>query len=223
MTIQSLYDSGRLPHAILLLDSSQEQEMLRLYGCHAADTVFVKELMPLNTAKVQTYSVKAIREVVASGNLRPQFGDLRVFVFRDFDTMSVICQNALLKFLEEPHEFNKFVLTAESKARILPTILSRVVAVGQAALSVPDCETAKAIISALTRRDEYAAAAAFAQIKDRQTLLEVLRALLPELLNAGQLNATDIIQKYIKRVEINPNIPMTVSSCSAELYKEINN
>jgi DNA polymerase-3 subunit delta' len=223
MTIQSLYESGRFPHAVLLLGETAD-EAVRLYKCDPADTVYVKESMPFNEKKTaQIYSIKPLREIIANGNYRPQFGDTRVFVFNEFDTMSEICQNSLLKFIEEPHKFNRFVMTAESKSKILPTILSRIVIVGHAALSVPDCEIAKNIVSALLRRDEYTAAAEFAKVKDRPMLTEVLQALLQELLNANQLRATDVVQKYIKRMEVNPNIPMAVSSCSAELYKEINN
>jgi hypothetical protein len=221
--IHKLYESGRFPHALLLLNG-QAEEVLELYNCNPADVVFVKESMPLNDKKLQPYQIKALREIIASGNLRPQFGDTRLFVFREFDTMTELCQNALLKFIEEPHEFNKFVLTANSKSTILPTIISRVVTIGSDSSTVAETnEIAASIVASLIRKDEYTAAAAFSRVKDRLVLTEVLQALQQELLNVNQLSATDIAGKYIRRMEVNPNIPMTVTSCVAELQKEISN
>jgi DNA polymerase III delta prime subunit len=43
--------------------------------------------------------------------------------------MSELCQNTLLRFIEEPTDANRFVFTANDMSGILPTILSRVTAV----------------------------------------------------------------------------------------------
>jgi DNA polymerase III delta prime subunit len=222
MNIRTLYQSGRFPHAVLLLGGDCS-EVLQMYKCDPADTVYVKEAMPGTSDSERAYKIKPLREIIASGNLRPQFGDMRVFVFNEFDLMSEICQNALLKFIEESHEFNRFVMTAESTAKILPTILSRIVVIrSNDHKSEPVNEIAREIVSALVQKDEYSAAAAFSRVKDRLLLGEVLQALLKELLEAKLINATDIIKKYQKRTEVNPNISMTVTSCTAELFKEIN-
>jgi DNA polymerase III delta prime subunit len=234
MTIQKLQESGRLPHAVLLLggDAAAADELIAMHECDTADAVFVKNEMP-----DEKYKVEPLREIVASGNLRPQFGDTRVFVFADFDTMSVPCQNTLLKFIEEPPQYNRFVLTAASKLPILPTILSRVVSLqseGADALDTPNntavSEIAEAITAAIKNRDkakaEYDTAAAFSRVKDRQTLSDVLERLLNEfaaLMTSARkpekiINATDVLQKYIKRTEVNPNVPMTTASCAAELH-----
>jgi DNA polymerase III gamma/tau subunit len=235
--IQNLYESGRFPHAILFIDGGSEsvEQVINLYKCAPADTVRVKESMP-----DESYKIAPLREIIASGNMRPQFGDTRVFAFNDFDSMSEICQNALLKFIEEPHEFNRFVMTAGSTSKILPTILSRVVLIrsddcagddGNPPVNsdTPADEITSSIITALKSKSEYDTAAAFAKIKDRQLLAEVLQSLLQELsiiMKTAKnpeniIKATDILQKYIKRIEVNPNIPMTVTSCAAEIYKEL--
>ncbi|MCL1904254.1 MAG: hypothetical protein FWF94_07545 [Oscillospiraceae bacterium] len=236
MNIQSLYDGGRFPHAVLLSggDSDDVKRVLELHQCAPADTVYVKELMP-----DEAYKIAPLREVIASGNLRPQFGETRVFVFNDFDMMGESyhgeqCQNALLKFIEEPHEFNRFVITAGSTAKILPTILSRVVVIREKengdnnAVDKPtDSEIiASAIISALAKKNEYALATEFARIKDRQALAAVLQALIQKLSvimrtaknPARVISVTDIIQKYIRRLEVNPNIQITITSCAADIY-----
>ena len=53
----------------------------------------------------------------------------RVVVIESCDRMNADAANALLKTLEEPHEFVRLVLTTDSIAQVLPTILSRCVAV----------------------------------------------------------------------------------------------
>jgi DNA polymerase III delta prime subunit len=107
------------------------------------------------------------------------------------------CQNALLKFIEEPFEFNCFILTAKSTEKILPTILSRVVTLpadnnseyseenGVSEYSETTVETVKSIISALAVKSEYKTAAAFSLIKDRQSLSEVLKLMLSAMKDAA--------------------------------------
>ena len=186
----------------------------------------------------ESYKVEPLRKVIASGSLRPQFGETRVFVFTDFGSMSEICQNALLKFVEEPQEYNRFVMTADSTAKILETILSRVVVInngdenaGAKQQDSQSAETARAVIDALKAKSEYNAAAELSKIKDRQLLHDVLQSLLQELsaiMTTAKnpekvIRAADVVSKYIKRMEVNPNISMTVSACTAELYTVLHN
>jgi DNA polymerase III delta prime subunit len=256
MRIQTFRESGRIPHAILILDDTDGEdsirELLTLYDCAPADTVFVKEIMPPGDAEKKSatmkhgpysYKIEPLRTAVSMGNMRPQFGSVRVFVFREFDTMSEACQNTLLKFIEEPAEFNRFVMTAASKMSILPTILSRVVTITNTVKGDnPDrsdtdsdatVEIAAAILVALKSRDrgksEYNTAAAFARIKDRTVLRAVLQRLLSEfaaiMADARKpekiIAATDVLQKYIKRTEVNPNVAITVTACAAELHNAL--
>ena len=251
MTINTLYQSGRMPHAVLFAgeDDGCVERALALYQCPLADTVFVKAMMPPSDTEKKSakhkppysYKIDAIREIVGSGAMRPQFGEARVFVFREFDTMDSRCQNALLKFIEEPAEYNRFIMTAGSLGKILPTVLSRVVVVSPeqgAESGVPEHERgqkpgeereiAKAIIAGLKVKDEYSAAKAFSGVKDRQALVEVLRCLLEEFAAVMPgakspqkvINAADVVQKYIRRAEVNPNINITTAACIAELYAQ---
>jgi DNA polymerase III delta prime subunit len=256
MNIQSLYDGGRLPHAVLFVGGGCREHAeyaVKLYigsdGLNHPDVVLVKESMPDGV-----YKIKPLREVIGAGNLRPQFGETRVFVFHDFDSMTAnngICQNALLKFIEEPHEYNRFILTAKSVSGILPTVMSRVVVIREdSGDDSPDDSdeqvkaVSKSIIEALRMKSEYDVAAAFSQIKDRQNLIGVLQALLEDfsvvianLSDSGippqpasgkpekLIKTADVIQKYIELAEFNANIktvsPITATSCAAEIYKEL--
>lgn len=229
LTLQSLYENGKLPHAVLFSGvsevSSVSEDVLSLYNSDPADTVRVKELMPDGV-----YKIVPLRAVVDNGNLRPQFGDVRVFVFNEFDTMSEKCQNTLLKFIEEPHEFNRFVMSAVSTGNILTTILSRVVVIRQdfiADKSDSDADvTAKAIIDALARKSEYDMAAAFCRVKDRRALSDVFERLLHRfgiIMRTAKnpskvIAAADVVQKYAARSDVNPNIQITAASCAAEIY-----
>ncbi len=73
--------------------------------------------------------VKLFRDFMASCYIRPNDGDIRVIVFEKLDKLSVLMQNTLLKFIEEPLEFNRYIFLAENRAPILQTVLSRVTAI----------------------------------------------------------------------------------------------
>ena len=72
--------------------------------------------------------VKMFREFMAGCYIKPNDSETRVIVFEKLDKLSVLMQNALLKFIEEPLEFNRYIFLAENRAPILQTVLSRVTA-----------------------------------------------------------------------------------------------
>ena len=69
-----------------------------------------------------------LRDFIASCYTRPNDGDVRVIVFEKLDKLSVQLQNTLLKFIEEPLDFNRYIFLAESRTQILQTVISRVTA-----------------------------------------------------------------------------------------------
>ncbi|MCL1881915.1 MAG: hypothetical protein FWF76_07030 [Oscillospiraceae bacterium] len=266
LTIETLQNSGRFPHAVLLLGGGTDDvnKIIQIHDCEESDLIYVKELMPPSDTekrnkKIPPYSYKldkkkyspSIRDIIGSGNMRPQFGDTRVFVFNEFDTMTTECQNTLLKFIEEPAEYNRFILTAKSKKEILTTILSRVVVVNlyknnSSVFGNPTIdskseqmqearEITTAIMTGLKSRDkytcEYETAVAFARVKNRQILAIVLELLLNDLSSLMTsakkpekiIKATDVVQNYISRIEINPNVSLTTAACAAQLYMAIRN
>ncbi|MCL2755102.1 MAG: hypothetical protein FWD35_05240 [Oscillospiraceae bacterium] len=250
MTLQSLLDSGRFPHAVLLIGGTPQQvaQIIDYHKCAPEDIIRVKDEMPptdteKKSKKEPPYAYKldskwgkTLKDVIGAGNMRPQFGETRLFILDEFDTMRVDCQNTLLKTLEEPHEFNRYVLIAGSKAAILTTILSRVVVVGEEDVKKADdeaAETVAAIMAAAKNRDkaraEYDTAAAFAQVKDRDMLEQVIQGLLQEfaaLITTARrpeklIAATDVLQKYAARTEFNPNVAITITACAVQLQKAL--
>jgi len=66
-----------------------------------------------------------IDEMLKSVLNRPSKASQKFYIITGADTLSTICQNKLLKTLEEPPEATTIILCASSKAQILAPVLSR--------------------------------------------------------------------------------------------------
>lgn len=104
-------------------------------GAHP-DVIFVKEQCG------GKYAMDPFREVLNSTVVRPNNGDCKVYVFEDCDTMRPEHQNSLLKLIEEPAEYLRFVFTCENTSVIPETVLSRVTEFEVPDTPVSDCEQA---------------------------------------------------------------------------------
>ena len=69
--------------------------------------------------------VSAVRAVSSWLRVKPA-GKAKVLVIEGADAMQDAARNALLKILEEPPEAAYFILTAQKRSAVMPTILSRV-------------------------------------------------------------------------------------------------
>ncbi len=142
--------SGRFPHALLFCGAEGigkhiiadyaammymcagdgERPCGHCDGCRRTEQHIHPDVVyPLSSMEKNTYHVEELREFITSCYTKPNDGDIRVCVFEDLDEMSPICQNALLKFIEEPLEFNRYIFIAKSRTPVLQTVLSRVTAV----------------------------------------------------------------------------------------------
>jgi DNA polymerase-3 subunit delta' len=84
----------------------------------------------LEATEATGISVEQIRRVVlARAGFPPHEGRALVFLLRDADELTVAAANALLKTLEEPPARTHFVLLTARPKRLLPTVLSRSLAV----------------------------------------------------------------------------------------------
>lgn len=72
-----------------------------------------------------TISVEAVRTIKADAPSFPCEGELKFYIIKDSDKLTVQAQNALLKILEEPPSFVVFILITENASLLLPTIRSR--------------------------------------------------------------------------------------------------
>ena len=156
--------SGRLPHAILLHGErgvgkrTVANYIAKLFmcgpqpceQCHVCtkinsnvhpDVIFVKrecggKYNLDETGKGGLVSMRRIMEGVA---IKPNDGDIKVYIFEDSDEMSVQIQNTLLKLIEEPASFLRFVFTCENTDSIIETIRSRVIGLEVPRASEAEC------------------------------------------------------------------------------------
>jgi len=70
-------------------------------------------------------SVDDARELIRQVAIPPQSGKYKVYIIDEVHMLSSNAFNALLKTLEEPPSYAKFILATTEKHKIIPTILSR--------------------------------------------------------------------------------------------------
>ena len=106
-----------LPPVLLLIGPDLDgmeaaaREAVHRHGAVAADTIVVRVLTALGA-----------RTLISYASVVP-FGPFKAFILR-MDEASEQAQNIMLKALEEPPPFARFILLA-SRSRPLPTIMSR--------------------------------------------------------------------------------------------------
>lgn len=153
--------SGRFPHALLFCGEkgvgkaviADYTAMLRLCSENGSEPcmsckncrrieqhIHPDVVYPLR--EMEKYKVAELRGFITECFMAPNDGALRIIIFEQLDTMSAACQNTLLKFIEEPLPFNSCIFTAESKAPILETILSRVTLVNVDGADRSECLSA---------------------------------------------------------------------------------
>lgn len=78
--------------------------------------------------KINTISVSDIRSQVNNTvDIKPYASEYKIYIIDEAEKMNMEAQNALLKTLEEPPSFVRFILLTTNAASFLPTILSRCV------------------------------------------------------------------------------------------------
>ena len=157
--LDGIAEKGRLSHAVLLSgQSGVGNKALAKYtaelflcengacgacptcrnienGAHP-DVIFVKERCG------GKYAMDPFRGVLNDTVVRPNNGDCKVYVFEDCDTMRPEHQNSLLKLIEEPAEYLRFIFTCENTSVIPETVLSRVTEFEVPDTPISDCEQA---------------------------------------------------------------------------------
>ncbi|MCL2019841.1 MAG: hypothetical protein FWG70_08795 [Oscillospiraceae bacterium] len=261
--IKGFISSGKIPHALCFTASSGIADELAFYTarvflcgkgdfpceiCSACkkvqsrshpDLINVREFTDAeNPGKVSSYRVAELREIVADSITRPNDGDLKVYIFKDADTMSAACQNALLKFTEEPPDYVRIIFTAHSRDSFLDTIKSRLVFIdamddGDEPLSAEAEElqnTAREFIHALSESSEYRAAAVLSKIKTRDELSRISEYISEELRKAmlssvfplkNAAKAQKFLLDFTENLRFNPNITLACTYITAGICEEL--
>ena len=155
---------GRLPHAILLCGERgagkrvMANYIAKLFMCGAQpcdscptcskinsfahpDIIFVKRECggKYNLDEAGKNGLVSMRRVMESIVIKPNDGNIKIYIFEDADEMSVQIQNTLLKTIEEPAPFLRFIFTCQSTDPIIETIRSRVTDFDVPTPSVNEC------------------------------------------------------------------------------------
>lgn len=149
--LDSIAAQNRMPHAILLHGErgtgrrTMANYIAKLFICGAPpcdscsacsridsdthpDVIFVRRECggKYNLSEDGKNGLVSMRKVMESVVIKPNDNDIKVYIFEDCDDMSPIIQNTLLKLIEEPAPFLRFIFTCENTDTILETIRSRV-------------------------------------------------------------------------------------------------
>lgn len=85
------------------------------------------------------YNIDDVRECVSkSAAVKPNDGDVKIYIFENSDELSPAIQDTLLKNIEEPEAWNRFIFLCENSGNLLTTIRSRVTE-----YRIPECTPEK--------------------------------------------------------------------------------
>jgi DNA polymerase-3 subunit delta' len=145
--IEKLIENDRLPHAILLRGGSAEKRGI-LSSFLAQAFVCENEIKPCGKCshcmKVESgshpdvitvdpslqnekiFKINLVREMKDDSYIIPNEASKKVYILKSADKMNIQAQNALLKLIEEPPSYARFILECETSSAMLETIMSRV-------------------------------------------------------------------------------------------------
>lgn len=144
--LSSLMNAGRLPHAIviegeeglgkhtlaheianaLVCRSDSEKPCCECAQCRKAEKGVHPDIYEHTaTGGLRSFHVETVRDIISDVYMPPNEADYKIYILGNAHRMNENAQNAILKILEEPPEYVVFILTAESRAMLLETVLSR--------------------------------------------------------------------------------------------------
>ena len=145
--INALIKNDRLPHAILLRGAGSATRgkvssfLAQAFVCEAENKPCGKcshcmkiginshpDVITVDPAaqNEKTFKIALVREMKDDAYIIPNEASRKVYILKSADKMNVQAQNALLKLIEEPPSYARFILECESSSAMLETILSRV-------------------------------------------------------------------------------------------------
>ncbi len=153
-TLDNFFMQKRIPHAIIVEGTTPENRLrvakllAQALVCQGADIPCgecrhcqkaIKDVHPDiifcdKESGKSTMGVDVIRQMKSNAFISTNEAERKVYIFNEAQDMTVQSQNALLKIFEEPPEHIAIIMTCDSKATLLETILSRgtVITLGEA-------------------------------------------------------------------------------------------
>lgn len=205
--LEGLIEKDRLPHAILIRGGNSEQKgqlsayLSRAFVCEnsekpcgvcshciKAENGSHPDIVTLDPTAdgEKTFKIALVRELKDDAYIIPNEARSKVYILKAADKMNVQAQNALLKLIEEPPQYARFILECESSSAMLATVMSRVTLfdIGDGDLIVNDelaeraDETAAKLMQALLQPTELEFMRLTAEFeKDKELFEPVLSAL----------------------------------------------
>lgn len=144
-TLDSFLEHKKIPHAVIIEGTTEENRFavakflakaLLCSGdnipcdecshCKKADkNVHPDIIICEKESGKSTLGVDIVRRMKSDAFIAPNEADKKVYIFKETQDMTIASQNALLKIFEEPPEHISIIMTCDSKATLLETILSR--------------------------------------------------------------------------------------------------
>ena len=133
--LETLINSGRVPHALVIDGGSLESRLLCAKELAASILGETEKVMAdihpdvitvFPEEKKKTLSVELIRKMRDDAYVIPNENEHKVYIIARAELMQDYSQNALLKILEEPPSYATFILLCDTHSCLLGTVLSRV-------------------------------------------------------------------------------------------------
>lgn len=129
--IVNAYRKNKMPHAFLLIGKAQAEKeaLIEKIVSLLLPTQGLRPDLCVFGAEGESILVDELREIHTFLEKTAHQNGYKVIVIHQIDKLSIYTANALLKSLEEPPAQTVFLLTAENKQKILPTLRSRCVSI----------------------------------------------------------------------------------------------
>lgn len=110
--------------ATMLINLNEKENITK--NAHRVENQTHSDVFFYGIDKNSIVDADAVEKIISQAQVCPFEADKKVFIISNFQDVSEINQNKLLKLIEEPPKNTYFLLTATSISRILITVLSRV-------------------------------------------------------------------------------------------------
>jgi len=148
-TLAALIDSGRVPHTVLIegetglgkktfaklvaqsiLCEGEQKPCGVCRHCFKIKKNIHPDVVIINPeGGARSFHIDEIRQMRSDAYIKPNEAEKKVYILADAQNMTVQAQNALLKIIEEPPPHAVFILTCDNKAKLLETVVSRVISI----------------------------------------------------------------------------------------------
>lgn len=191
----------------LLCQDLEDKPCGRCLSCLSFENGNHPDAIFIEPDKKTTISAEMIRgSVVNDANVKPYRSAYKVYIINHADLMQSASQNILLKTLEEPPAYGVFLLCAENPALLLPTVVSRCVAIKTAPLGLqaaaellmrdnPDANPSDVLFCAALAGGGVGRARELLEIHGdgKPKAVAVREALLSVLLNIGGMDPAEVL------------------------------